>query len=83
MLVNFNHLLYRKNRAVDEPFILASQAEQVRYVQDPLEYANNLDGINGSKIKPLELSACSSLFAFNGDKEPSRKYKDKFLKDFK
>ena len=24
--VNFNHLLYRENRAVDEPFILASQA---------------------------------------------------------
>ena len=36
-LVNFNHLLYRENRAVDEPFILASQAEQVWYVQDPLE----------------------------------------------
>ena len=36
-LVNFNHLLYSKNRVVDEPFILASQAEQVWYVQDPLE----------------------------------------------
>ena len=30
-------MLYRKNRAVDEPFILASQAEQVWYVKDPLE----------------------------------------------
>ena len=36
-LVNFNHLLYRENRAVDEPFILASQVEQVWYGQDPLE----------------------------------------------
>lgn len=36
-LVNFKHLLYKQNRASDEPFILASQAEQVWYVQDPLE----------------------------------------------
>ena len=36
-LVNFNHLLYPNNRATDEPFILASQAEQVWYVQDPME----------------------------------------------
>ena len=36
-LVNFNHLLYRENRVVDEPFILSTQAEQVWYVQDPLE----------------------------------------------
>ena len=36
-LVNFNHSLYSNNRATDEPFILASQAEQVWYVQDPME----------------------------------------------
>ena len=36
-LVNFNHLLYKHNRLSDEPFILASQAEQVWYVQDPTE----------------------------------------------
>ena len=35
-LVNFNHLLYKENRITDEPFIMASQAEQVWYVQDPL-----------------------------------------------
>lgn len=36
-LVNFNYLLYKDNRVGDEPFILASQAEQVWYVEDPLE----------------------------------------------
>ena len=36
-LVNFNHPLYPNNRETDEPFILASQAEQVWYVQDPIE----------------------------------------------
>ena len=36
-LVNFNHLLYKDNRSSDEPFIFASEAEQVWYVQDPLE----------------------------------------------
>ena len=35
--VNFNHLSYPNNRATDEPFILASRAEQVWYVQDPME----------------------------------------------
>ena len=30
-------MLYSKNHAVDEPFILASQAKQVWYVKDPLE----------------------------------------------
>lgn len=33
--VNFNHLLYKENKPTDEPFILASQAEQVMYVDDP------------------------------------------------
>ncbi|KAL7164061.1 hypothetical protein ACSBR2_040050 [Camellia fascicularis] len=36
-LVNFNHLLYRDDRITDEPFILASQAEQVWCVTDPLQ----------------------------------------------
>ena len=36
-LVNFKYLLYKENRVVDEPFIIASQAEQVWYVQDPVE----------------------------------------------
>ena len=36
-LVNFKHLLYRDDRLTNEPFILASQAEQVWYVEDPLE----------------------------------------------
>lgn len=35
--VNFNHLLYRDNKLTDEPFILASQARQVIYVQDPVD----------------------------------------------
>ncbi|KAL7229704.1 hypothetical protein ACSBR2_008250 [Camellia fascicularis] len=35
--VNFNHLLYRDDRITNEPFILASQAEQVWYVADSLE----------------------------------------------
>ena len=35
-LVNFNHLLYRDNRVIDEPFIFASQAEQVWYASDAL-----------------------------------------------
>lgn len=36
-LVNFNHLLYKENGIGDEPFILAQQARQVCYVQDPLD----------------------------------------------
>lgn len=36
-LVNFNHLLYTKHQITDEPFILASQANQVFYVRDPME----------------------------------------------
>lgn len=35
--VNFNHLLYKDNKATDEPFILASQARQAIYVQDPVD----------------------------------------------
>ena len=36
-LVNFNHLLYPNDLPTDEPFILASQAEQVWYASDALE----------------------------------------------
>ena len=36
-LVNFNHLLYRGNEVSDEPFILATQAQQVFYVKDPVD----------------------------------------------
>lgn len=36
-LVNFNHLMYKQNKMIDEPFILATQAEQVCYIKDPLE----------------------------------------------
>lgn len=36
-LVNFNRLLYREERASNEPFIMASQAEQVWYIPDPIE----------------------------------------------
>lgn len=36
-LVNFNHLLYREDQATNEPYILASQAEQVWYVRDPID----------------------------------------------
>lgn len=35
-LVNFAHLLYRGN-VMDEPFILASQAQQAWYIQDPVD----------------------------------------------
>lgn len=36
-IVNFNHLLYREDQPTNEPYILASQAEQVWYVPDPIE----------------------------------------------
>lgn len=36
-LVNFNHLLYTDNRLANEPFIFASQAEQIWYAPDPVE----------------------------------------------
>lgn len=36
-LVNFKHLLYPKKQLSDEPFILATQARQVFYVQDPMK----------------------------------------------
>ncbi|GJZ24225.1 hypothetical protein Tco_0561684 [Tanacetum coccineum] len=36
-LVKFSHLLYEVNNQTDEPFILTSQAEQVMYVEDPIE----------------------------------------------
>ncbi|KAH0784221.1 hypothetical protein KY290_003819 [Solanum tuberosum] len=36
-LVNFNHLLYTRHQLSDEPFIFASQAQQVFYVDHPTE----------------------------------------------
>lgn len=36
-LVNFNRLLFTGDQLSDEPFILACQAKQVFYVQDPVE----------------------------------------------
>ncbi|KAL0385057.1 UNVERIFIED_CONTAM: hypothetical protein Sradi_2900000 [Sesamum radiatum] len=36
-LVNFNHLMYNKNLPTDEPFVLASQVQQVWYIPDPSE----------------------------------------------
>ena len=36
-LVNFKHLLYREDQYTNEPFILASQAEQFWYIPDPVE----------------------------------------------
>ncbi|XP_071904478.1 uncharacterized protein [Coffea arabica] len=36
-LVNFDHILYKQNKKNDEPFILASQAQQAWYVRDALE----------------------------------------------
>ncbi|CAN1184644.1 hypothetical protein LINPERHAP2_LOCUS37097, partial [Linum perenne] len=35
-LVNFKRLLYKNDRVGDEPFILASQAQQVWYAPYPL-----------------------------------------------
>ncbi|KAK4432247.1 hypothetical protein Salat_0986800 [Sesamum alatum] len=36
-LVNFNHVMYTGIKYSDEPYILSTQAEQVWYVDDPLE----------------------------------------------
>nr|CAD1818685.1 unnamed protein product [Ananas comosus var. bracteatus] len=36
-LVNFNQLLYRGNHLSNEPFVLASQVEQVFYITDPID----------------------------------------------
>ena len=36
-LVNFSHLLYNDSDVSNEPFILASQAEQVCYIPDPVK----------------------------------------------
>lgn len=34
-LVNFSHLIHSGDRESDEPFVFASQAQQVIFVQDP------------------------------------------------
>jgi hypothetical protein len=36
-MVNFKHLLNTGDKELDEPFIFASQATQVYYVQDPID----------------------------------------------
>jgi hypothetical protein len=36
-LVNFKHLMYKKDSVSDEPYILASQADQVWYSKDPID----------------------------------------------
>ncbi|XP_012846911.1 PREDICTED: uncharacterized protein LOC105966882 [Erythranthe guttata] len=36
-LVNFNYLMYERNLPTDEPFILATQSQQVWYIADPVE----------------------------------------------
>ena len=33
-IINFSHLLYNDNNVSNEPFILASQAEQICYIPD-------------------------------------------------
>ncbi|CAL5337216.1 unnamed protein product [Camellia sinensis] len=54
-LVNFNHLLYAKKQDSDEPFILASQAQQVFYVNDSVDEDWNVV----LKMKPRDLyEAC-------------------------
>ncbi|CAL5376862.1 unnamed protein product [Camellia sinensis] len=50
-LVNFNHLLYAKKQDSDEPFILASQAQQVFYVNDSIDEDWNVV----LKMKPRDL----------------------------
>ncbi|KAK4428407.1 hypothetical protein Salat_1140300 [Sesamum alatum] len=37
ILVNFNHVMYTRTKYSGEPYILSTQAEQVWYVDDPLE----------------------------------------------
>ena len=50
-LINFKRLLYSRQEITDEPFILASQAKQVFYVQDPVEE----DWFIVVKTKPRDL----------------------------
>ncbi|KAG5566650.1 hypothetical protein RHGRI_002267 [Rhododendron griersonianum] len=45
-LVNFKHLLYTKNQERDEPFVLASQAQQIFYIQDPVDDDWNKTPVN-------------------------------------
>ncbi|XP_058182880.1 uncharacterized protein LOC131300883 [Rhododendron vialii] len=50
-LVNFKHLLYTKNQEQDEPFVLASQAQQIFYIQDLVDDDWNVV----VKMKPRDL----------------------------
>ncbi|CAA7058756.1 unnamed protein product [Microthlaspi erraticum] len=45
-LVNFSRIIHSGESEEDEPFILASQARMVYYVEDPSEYGWNMDGID-------------------------------------
>ena len=66
-LVNFKHLLYKNEHASNEPFILASQAQQIFYVQDPVEEDWNIV----IKMKPRDLyDMCESLTIDNDDVHP-------------
>lgn len=50
-LVNFSRLLYTGEQVMDDPFVLASQAEQVFYVADPIDKDWNVV----VKTKPRDL----------------------------
>ena len=66
-LVNFKHLLYKTEHASNEPFILASQAQQVFYVQDPAEEDWNVV----IKMKPRDLyGLCPALPIDSGSVQP-------------
>lgn len=59
-LVNFERLLYTSEHASNEPFILASQAQQVFYVQDPTKEGWSI----AIKMKPRDLYEMCQPMAF-------------------
>ncbi|KAF7144323.1 hypothetical protein RHSIM_Rhsim05G0054900 [Rhododendron simsii] len=64
-LVNFKHLLYTKNQERDEPFVLASQAQQIFYIQDPVEDDWNVV----IKMKPRGYSSASRYHSSSANKD--------------
>ncbi|KAK6773698.1 hypothetical protein RDI58_028936 [Solanum bulbocastanum] len=56
-LVNFNHLLYTRHQLSDEPFIFASQDQQVFYVDHPMEKGVVREGVLGLEIDPETLES--------------------------
>ncbi|CAA7051762.1 unnamed protein product [Microthlaspi erraticum] len=50
-LVNFSRIIHSGESEEDEPFILASQARMVYYVEDPSEYGWNV----GVHVQPRDL----------------------------